>query len=83
MTRSVDEVQNVIFSSFRMVHLNCVTLYCDAALALNVHVIQGLLLEVSIRNRTRGLKQSVRKGALTVVDVSYDAEVSDVFHVLE
>jgi hypothetical protein len=47
----------------------------DAALALNVHVVKELLLQVALRHRLRHLQETVRERRLPVVDVRNNTEV--------
>ena len=48
----------------------------DATLSFQIHVIQQLFLHVPICHGTRMLQQSIRQGALAMIDVRYDAEIS-------
>ena len=50
----------------------------DAAFPLQVHLIQDLLVHLALRKCVRRLQQAVGERGLAVVDVSDDAEVSDV-----
>ena len=52
----------------------------DAALPLDVHVIEDLILHDALVHALGQLQNAVRQGGLAVVDVGYDAEVADVFH---
>ena len=54
----------------------------DAALPLQVHVVEELLLHVPCRHRAGGLQQAVGQGRFAVVDVGNDAEIANVFHPL-
>ena len=59
------------------VHRDRVRLDGDALLALEVHVVEHLGLHLLGRKRVRDLEQPIGEGALAVVDVRHDAEVSD------
>ena len=48
----------------------------DAALALEIHRVERLLLELTLRYRVRELEDAVRERRLAVVDVRDDAEVA-------
>jgi hypothetical protein len=47
----------------------------DAALALQVHVVEDLLLELALGDGAGAHEQPVGQGALAVVDVGDDREV--------
>jgi hypothetical protein len=63
-----------------MFHLDSMRLDSDASLAFQVHVIEDLGLQVFARYCMGILQQSVCQGTLTVVDMRYYAEISDIFH---
>jgi hypothetical protein len=54
----------------------------DAALPLEVHVVEELRLHVALGDRLGGLEQSVRQRGLAVVDVCDDGEVADLARVV-
>ena len=79
MARSVGEVEFVVGPVFRRVfHRDRVGFDRDAALALEVHGVQELLLRLPFLDRPSGLQQTVGKRGLAVVDVGDDAEVARV-----
>ena len=81
VSRGVDEIQDVHQAIGCLVaHLDGVALDGDAALPLQVHVVQGLLLQIPVRDGAGELKQPIGQGALAVVDVGDDAEIADAFH---
>ena len=47
-------------------------------LALQIHVVQHLLLHVAVGDGAGDLQQPVGQGALAVVDMGDDAEIADV-----
>ena len=57
----------------------CVRFNGDAALALQVHIIQQLIFHVAQRHAVRLLQNAVRQCAFSVVDVSNDAEIAYIF----
>ena len=60
MTGGVDEVELVHLSVIRFVeHADCLALDRDAALALDVHRVEHLFLEVSCSDRSRLFKDAV------------------------
>jgi len=52
----------------------------NSSLSLQVHIIERLLLQLSIGDRSGKMEQSVGKGTLAVINMSDDAEISDVLH---
>ena len=83
MSRSVDEVEKILLSLVCVLHLDGVALDCDAFFLFEVHVVKNLVLHVSCRQGLGELKKTVGQGALAVIDMCDDAEVSDVFHILQ
>src|SRR4030043_408843 len=81
MTWRVDQIENILLSVFSMIgKRDGLTLDGDPPLALDVHVIQDLILEVSLINQTRILNEAVCKGRFSMVNVCNDAKVTYVFH---
>ena len=80
MSRSVDEIEHIFLAVELVVHLDCVALDSDAALALEVHVIEHLGLHVLGGYGVGIFEKAVGKSALAVVDMRYDAEIADVLH---
>ena len=70
VARSVDKVQRVL----AIVHLDGMTLDGDAALLLEIHVVEHLALRHL--ERTRHLEHAVCQRALAVIDVGNDAEIT-------
>ena len=52
----------------------------NAALPFDVHIIQNLVLKISFIANTGKLNQTVGQCGFTVVNVSNDTEVSNIFH---
>ena len=77
----VDHVKHVV-RSIRMViiHLDGVTLDGNTAFPLEIHIIELLVHFLSFTYGLRVIKQSVREGTLTVVNVGNNAEIADVLH---
>ena len=74
----VDEVEFVGLPVARGVgHGDGVGLDGDAALALEVHVVEQLVALVALGDGAGQLEEAVGKGGLAVVDVRDDAEVAD------
>ena len=53
----------------------------DAALALDIHVVQVLIAHVALLHHAGELQDAVRQGGFAVVNVRNNAEVADVFRV--
>ncbi len=77
----VDQVQLVVLAVERVVDRDGAGLDGDAALALEVHVVEELLAELALGDRPRLEQELVGQRALAVVDVGDDREVADVFGV--
>ena len=75
----VKEVEEVGLPVLRLVvHRDGVRLDGDAALALEVHRVERLLLELACADRVGQFENAVGERRLPVVDVRNDAEVADV-----
>jgi hypothetical protein len=77
VARGINQVQFIRFAVVRVVDRDGAGLDRDAALALQVHVVEQLLAELALGDRP-GLEQElVGQGALAVVDVCDDREIAD------
>ena len=80
MSRSVNEVEDILLAIVHILHLDSVALDCNSALLLKVHVVKHLPFgDVDCLGC---LQQTVGQCRLTVVYVGNDAKVSDSFHIL-
>jgi hypothetical protein len=52
----------------------------NAAFPLNIHIVQNLILKISFVTDAGKLNQAVGKRGFAVVNMSNDAEVSNIFH---
>jgi hypothetical protein len=52
----------------------------DAALPLQLHIVENLVLEITLCNGVGVHKHPVGQSAFPVINVSNNAEVSDVLH---
>jgi hypothetical protein len=78
VARRVDQVEHVLLAVGRRVaHARGLGLDRDAALALQVHLVEELIALLAPGERPGGVQQPVGQGALAVVDVGDDAEVAD------
>ena len=79
MAGRIDEVEEVFLAVVRVIdHRYRMALDGDAALALQVHCIERLLLQLAQGHGLRQLEDAVAERRLAVVDMRDDAEVSDV-----
>ena len=79
--RRIDQVDLVEFILVEPLHAHRAGLDRDAALALEVHVVEQLFLHFTARDGAGVLDKPVGQRALAVVDVSDDAEVTDMLTV--
>ncbi len=78
MAGRVDEVQHVDFAVIRLVmQAHGLGLDGDAALTLDIHIVQHLLGHIALGKTTRRLDQPVGKGGFAMVDMGDDGEVAD------
>ena len=80
MTRSVNQVQDIIFPFIFVFHLNRVTLNCNPTFALQVHVVKQLRFLFTSGYRLCSTKKSVGKRTFSVVNVCNNAKISNIFH---
>ena len=79
VTGRVQQVEEVGLAVLRLVvHRHRMRLDRNAALALQVHRVQRLLLELALRDGMRQFENAVRKRRLPMVDMGDDAEIADV-----
>ncbi len=77
----IDEIELVLLPIVRVLHRDRVGLDRDAALALQVHRVEHLLLHLAAAHRAGQFQQPIGQRALAVVDVGDDREVPDVFRI--
>ena len=81
MARCVGEVELIMLAILGSVfHRDGMGLDGDAALALEVHGVEHLLLGLALLDRSCDLQKAIGKSRFTVVDVSDDAKVARVFY---
>ena len=81
MPRRVNQVQTVMCTFIRGVgQANCLTFDGDAALSLDIHIVQYLILEVTVGYDIGSLDQAVGQCRLPMVDMGNNAEVSYSLH---
>ena len=79
MARGVDQVEHVVLAvRGAVVHADRLQLDGDAALALQVHRVEDLVVHLALRvTAPVSFEQPVGQGGFAVVDVGDDAEVAD------
>ena len=81
MPRCVDQIENIILPVLGMIGQgNGIAFDGDAALPLDVHIIQHLVLKISFIADAGKLDQTVGQRGLAVIDMRDNAEVSYIFH---
>src|SRR6185436_17213793 len=76
--RGVDEVELVGDAVFRgVLEADVLRLDRDPPLPLDVHLVEELLLRLSLREGAGDLEDAVGQGGFSVVDVRDDREISD------
>ena len=80
VTGGVDQVEDILLSAALVFHLDGVALDRDALFAFQFHVVEYLRLQFALGYGVGRFQEAVGEGALAVVDVGYDTEISDVLH---
>ncbi len=79
MAGSVDKIKQILLAIFTGVRQgHGLALYCDASFSLKIHRIEYLVPEFSLRDHTCRLDKPVCQGGLSMIDMSNDAEVSNI-----
>ena len=85
VSRGIDQVELILLAVFGTVgHRHRVRLDRDAALALEIHVVEHLVAEPASIDRLGLLHHAVRECGLAVIDVGNDAEIAymvEIWHV--
>ena len=77
----IDQVEHVGLAFVFVVHRHGGGLDGYPSLALEVHIVEELIDLMTLRNGAGQLKHTVCQGALAVVDVRYDREISYVLRI--
>ena len=78
----IDQIQNVRLAIARFViEPDCVRLDRDAALALEVHIIEDLRRHVAAGYRAGEFEQAIRKRRLAVIDMRDDGKIANAFRI--
>ena len=82
MTRRVDKVQLIDLTATRgVIQRNALGLDSDAALTLNIHGIEHLLVHLAGTEPATVLDKTIGEGRLAVVDMGNNRKVSDVLEI--
>ena len=54
----------------------------DAPFAFDIHVVQDLIFEITIRDNMGGLDQAIGEGGLAVIDMGDDTEIANLVHMI-
>ena len=74
----IDQIELVGVSVFRFVmEANAFCFDSDAALALQVHGVEDLLVHFALRKRSGHFEQAIGKGGFAVIDVRDDTKIAD------
>ena len=78
MARRVDQVELVGVAVFRgVMQADAFRFDGDAALALEIHGVEELLVHFALRKRAGHFQQAVRQRGLAVIDMRNDAKIAD------
>jgi hypothetical protein len=82
VTRRINKVEDILLPvcGVDISHLDGVAFDRDPALALQIHVIQGLVLHIAIGDRVGMLEEPIGQGAFAVVNVGDNTKIADVLH---
>jgi hypothetical protein len=80
----INQVEDIFLSVSRMdiPHLDSVALDGDTSLALQIHIVRGLILHLAFADGVRIFQQPVGERTLAVVNVSDNAKIANVLHAL-
>ena len=76
MSRGVYEIEDVFVVPVTVKEAAGLQFDCYTALFLYIHIVEELFLHFARGNGARLFDEPVRKSALAVVDVCYDAEIA-------
>ena len=77
MTWCIDQVEFIGVAITGIIHDNSTCFDRNSTSPLELHVVQQLLLHLSLRNGSRVFEQAVGQSAFAVVDVGDNTEVAD------
>lgn len=80
VSRSIDEIENIILPVLSMItQSNGASLDGNAPLPLDIHIVQQLIFHIPQRNGTGFFQNTVGQGGFSMIDMSDDTEVADIF----
>lgn len=77
MTRCINQIKKVALSLILVDKRDCSRLYRDASLFLDLQLVGELLNLLLSREQAGLLEKSIGQGALTVIDVCHNTEVTN------
>ena len=82
MTRCIDQIEDIFLPILRMIDCtNGLGLDRDTPFPLNVHIIQDLILHLTLRQDPRLFNDPVCERAFSVIDMRDDAEIANLIHI--
>ena len=82
MPRGVNQIQVIFVAvSGSVGQANRLAFYGDTAFSFDIHVVQNLIFEITVRYDVRGLDQPIGEGGLPMVDMGDYTEISYAWHV--
>ena len=81
VTRCINEVQQIVLTVRCTVgECNRVALDGNAPFTLDVHRVEHLVAELTLRNATTGLDQPIGQSRLTMINMGDNAKIPNMFH---
>ena len=78
MAGRVDQVEDIVLAVVRLVvQAHGLGLDGDAALALDIHIVEHLLGHLALGKAARRLDQTIGQRRFAVVDMGHDREIAD------
>ena len=74
----IQEIGLIIFGFIR--EADGLTFYGDSTLPFNVHVVENLIFKIPIKDNMGHLNQTVGKRRFAMINMGYNAEISNFFH---
>ena len=81
MPRSIDQIEHILLTIKRVIHLDGMTFDSDTTLTLKIHIVEHLRLHILGINSLCKFQKAVGQCTLSVIDMSYYAEISDILHI--
>jgi hypothetical protein len=82
MARRINKIQDVLFAVLCLIgQTDSLALDGNTPFPLNIHIIEKLVTEFPVTHHFANLDKSVGQGGFPMINMCYDAEVPNVFHV--